>query len=494
MATHKKMPPISRCHPWQRLLLPLGLSSLTAAGPLAAQPPARLGPAPTAPPHVAKAQTAVVTKDSSTSTGLSVDISTRLQSLAFYQAIYQSSENVPSGWTGNLASDVPGTTSQAFRDAIALRINYFRAMAGVPATITLSDAYNAEDQQAALMMSANGQLNHHPPASWIDYTAAGAEAAGNSNLYLGINGPTAITGYVEDPGDNNAAAGHRRWILYPQTTTMGSGDVDGSSFGLPGDAANALWVLDGNYYAPRPATRDSFVAWPPPGYVPYTLVFPRWSFSYPDADFTQASVGLTESGKTLAVTLATVTDSSGENTLVWTPQGVALSADNPRSGVPVEQQEPSFHVTVSNVLVNGAATSFSYDVTAFDPAQAGTGQPPAFFAGQASVGSGVEYLTFPNGNVFGYYTFLPDTHYLFHFDMGYEYVFDAQDGMGGVYLYDFESGGFFYTSPSFSFPYLYDFGLKSTVYYFPDPARPGRYDTNGVRYFYVFATGKIITK
>ena len=179
---------------------------------------------------------------------------------------------------------------------------------------------------------------------------------------------------------------------------------------------------------------------------------------------------------------------------MWTPQGVALSADNPRSGVPVEQQEPSFHVIVSHVLVNGAATSFSYDVTAFDPAQAGTGQPPAFFAGQVSVGSAVEYLTFPNGNVFGYYTFLPDTHYLFHFDMGYEYVFDAQDGRGGVYLYDFESGGFFYTSPSFSFPYLYDFGLKSTVYYFPDPARPGRYDTNGVRYFYVFATGKIITK
>ena len=79
------------------------------------------------------------------------------------------------------------------------------------------------------------------------------------------------------------------------------------------------------------------------------------------------------------------------------------------------------------------------------------------------------YLSLPNGNPFGYYAYLYDPHYVYHFDMGYEYVFDAADGKGGMYLYDFKSGGFFYTSPTFAFPYLYDFSLNTALYYYPDP-------------------------
>ena len=71
-------------------------------------------------------------------------------------------------------------------------------------------------------------------------------------------------------------------------------------------------------------------------------------------------------------------------------------------------------------------------------------------------------------------------------------VIDAQDGQGGVYLYDFKSSSWFYTSPTFGFPYLYDFSLNSVLYYYPDSNNAGRYNTNGVRYFYNFGTGKIV--
>ena len=117
-----------------------------------------------------------------------------------------------------------------------------------------------------------------------------------------------------------------------------------------------------------------------------------------------------------------------------------------------------------------------------------------FFNNEAPVGNGVRYLSFSTGNPFGYYSYLSDPRYIYHFDLGYEYIFDAADGKSGVYLYDFLSGSYFYTSPTFPFPYLYDFSLNTTLYYYPDPANPGRYNTNGVRYFYNFATGKIITK
>ncbi len=121
--------------------------------------------------------------------------------------------------------------------------------------------------------------------------------------------------------------------------------------------------------------------------------------------------------------------------------------------------------------------------------------PPPFFAGSVALSDQVDYLAFPgNGNVFGYYSFLTDPNYLYHFDLGYEYVFDASDGEAGVYLYDFASGSFFYTSPNFSWPYLYDFSLNALLYYYPDPSRPDHYNTNGVRCFYNFSNGQIITK
>ena len=118
---------------------------------------------------------------------------------------------------------------------------------------------------------------------------------------------------------------------------------------------------------------------------------------------------------------------------------------------------------------------------------------PEFFAGESSLGNGVYYLAFSDGNYFGYYSYLSDPHYIYHFDLGYEYVFDADDGHDGIYLYDFASNTFFYTSPSYPFPYLYDFTLNSVLYYYPAPSNAGHYTSNP-RYFYEFKTGTIITK
>jgi hypothetical protein len=117
---------------------------------------------------------------------------------------------------------------------------------------------------------------------------------------------------------------------------------------------------------------------------------------------------------------------------------------------------------------------------------------PSFFTGETALGNGVYYLQFPNGTPFGYYSYLADQRFIYHFDMGYEYWFDANDGHSGIFFYDFASNHFFYTSPSFPFPYLYDFSFNTVLYYFPDPNRPGHYTSNP-RYFYNFATGQIIT-
>ena len=116
---------------------------------------------------------------------------------------------------------------------------------------------------------------------------------------------------------------------------------------------------------------------------------------------------------------------------------------------------------------------------------------PAFFTGEIALSNGWYYLQFANGTPFGYYSYLTDQNFIYHLDLGFEYLFDANDANHGIYFYDFASSSFFYTSPTL-FPDLYDFSLNAWLYYLPDVANPGRY-THNPRWFFNFATGQWIT-
>ncbi|HET8522873.1 MAG TPA: hypothetical protein VFL82_06555 [Thermomicrobiales bacterium] len=303
---------------------------------------------------------------------LTVDTSNREATRAFFNQYYLNAPTPDIGWAGNVDACQAGATSQAFKDAVSLRINFFRAMAGVWAGTGLSSVANSKDQQAALMFSANGSLSHNPPKSWKCYTADGAAAAGSSNIFLGEYGWEAVDGYMWDFGGSNAAAGHRANLLYPQTQLFGTGDIPGPfSQRWP---ANALWVFDSHVWDPRPATRDDFVAWPPKGYVPYQIVYPRWSFNYPGAGFTNATVTMKLNGTSVPVTVDYRSAALGagamsvpENTIVWRPNNLDSSATwpKPTSG------DQTYTVTLSNVTVNGQARTFTYTVTVFDPATTG---------------------------------------------------------------------------------------------------------------------------
>ena len=300
----------------------------------------------------------------STSNPTWIDTSTRATVAGSYLGTFVPSASVLPGWVGNVANGNAGSTSQAYQDAVLLRINWFRQMAGLSSPITFSSSYNTEDQQAALMMSANGQLNHTPPTNWTYFTVIGADAAVHSNLCLEIpylGDPGCIALYMQDYGTPNSDVGHRRWLLYPQTQNMGTGDVQPP---YPTPFANALWVIDSHMSDPRPTTRDPFVAWPPKGFVPYQLVPGRWSFSYAGADFTNATVTMQRSGGSVAVRLESPQQGYGENAVVWVPDNIdtAVSTSWPQPIV-----DTPIIVTISNVLVSGVSTTFTYTVTVFDP-------------------------------------------------------------------------------------------------------------------------------
>ncbi len=373
------------------------LLAMHAGGALAAEPPpvsspvpVILGDPPIAPQPVGVARAALGIAAIPPG-GLAINAQDREAVRTFYRGVFFLSEDVPMGWTGNYATGDAGTTAQAFRDAVALRINGYRALAGVPANISLLNTYNVKAQQAALMMSANGQLSHAPPTTWLYYTAAGAEAAASSNLSLGNSGARAVTNQVWETGTNNAPVGHRRWLLYPQSRTMGTGDVPGGVLNNANvSSANAIWVFDGNFGTARPATRDGFVAWPPKGYAPYPVVYGRWSLSYPNADFSAAAVTVSKGGTPIPVTVDyrsnTTTPNFGENTIVWRLSGFDDTSVQPR---PVAD-EP-YLVTISGVQGAGVPAIFSYTVVVFDPDVITPGAPLTTATAPATVNATVAF-------------------------------------------------------------------------------------------------------
>lgn len=285
------------------------------------------------------------------------DPRSRAYAVNLYTQEYLGTANIDPAWNGNIGTCNAGTTSQVFRDAVLRRINYYRVMAGIPAVSTLNAAYNQMDQEAALMMAANQDLNHTPPNTWACYSQAGYDGASSSNLAMGGNGPEAISMYMNDGGVSSL--GHRRWVLYPQTQEMGTGDIEAPGSWMT--VTNAMKAWDAHIWDARPATLDPFVAWPPAAYIPYPVVYPVWSFAVAGADFSSASVEVTSGGAPVAVTVSRPSNGFGENTL-------AFKACN-CSTWPNPGADRAYEVTIRSVLLGGVPRDYTYTVTVINPAQ-----------------------------------------------------------------------------------------------------------------------------
>jgi len=251
-----------------------------------------------------------------------IDTSDRDEVIAAFRAAFDR-EAPPMNWTGEAGQCDPGDSSDALRRETLIRIAYYRAMAGVPATVIEDPLMSDKAQAAALMMSVEGELTHHPDSDYACFSAAGQEAAANSNLYLGRTGPLAIDGYIEDPGDRNVDVGHRSTILHPPTEVMGIGHVSGTLDRYP---ANALWVFDRGVFELEYETREpaGFVAWPPRGHVPAEVVYPRWSFGLQRASFERATVTMTgPDGLEVPLEIVARLSKDGEipsSVIVWEPK------------------------------------------------------------------------------------------------------------------------------------------------------------------------------
>ena len=346
-----------------------------------------------------------------------VDNSNREEVRTFFNAIYWASEYATIDWTGSFSpyftagifSDdgnpdndvdpVPnpfpdplsdeivnavGDTSELFKEATLLRINYYRAMAGVPADIVLLDEWNRVAQLTAHIMGGNNNVSHFPDLVRLQnyLTGDGIQGAQDSNLAIGSYGPGSVNGYMQDKGAGNTSVGHRRWLLYPPMKEMGTGDTPSTSvpaeaqaniFGNPETVrrANAIHIFSGVNFGPHPATDFAYVAFPQEGYIPYHNVHPRWSFSIKDANFKDASVTMTRDGSPINVALEVLdpdpdnplAGSLGDNTLVWVYDDLDANESHTH---PKPDGDIEYQVTIDGIQ-NADQSSYTYLVTVFDP-------------------------------------------------------------------------------------------------------------------------------
>ncbi|APV50818.1 hypothetical protein BWI17_14645 [Betaproteobacteria bacterium GR16-43] len=267
-------------------------------------------------------------------------------------------------FTGSVAGCTPGTISTAYKEWVVSRINYYRAMTGLPGSVGLNTSNPAsvelEQQSAAVLYAANGRLSHMPSTANPAFTTCpglipNADiAGGKSNIALGFT--DVVPGFMDDDGSGNELAGHRRWFLYPPQILVSVGNTSGGS---PG---NAIRVIDATLWGSRPAMPNG-VAWPPAGFVPTQVLPPsgRWSYSlynsgtFGTTDFAAANVSMTANGSPITVNViyrSTGCLCIGDNTIVFVPQTTITAGVN-------------YTVTVSG-MAGASMTSYTYTVRPFD--------------------------------------------------------------------------------------------------------------------------------
>jgi uncharacterized protein YkwD len=279
--------------------------------------------------------------------GGSVPVSSRAAVNAAYLRSYAPGLNVPTGYTGNESRCIAGGVSGASLTATRNAINFVRSLSGL-APVSFNSALNSRSQQTALMMSANKALSHAPSRSWRCYTSTGAANAGRSNLALAypkITSAGVVGLYMQDPGGSNYGVGHRRWLLNPFATSMGSGSTN---------VANAITVIGPSSSArPNPA----FVSWPSAGYFPNTIEpSGRWSISAGNrgVSFTKSTVAVYRNGHRISASKLRVENGYAQPTMAFN-----IPASQARSG--------AYTVVVRGIQAGTHWYTYTYHVSMFTP-------------------------------------------------------------------------------------------------------------------------------
>ncbi len=263
--------------------------------------------------------------------------------------------SVPVGWTGDAQNCIAGSSSKENKNAELATLNFIRTMAGL-SPVKQNATMNRQAQAGALIGEANNYITHKPRRGSFCYTTDGYKGANRGNLFLSFSqnpsiltestGARAVVGYMTDIGSTNNPVGHRRWLLYSRLTEVGLGDTNRS---------NNIVVMGGKLSKPK----AKWVSWPTAGYFPRELEPQgRWSLSYPNANFKNASVSVKTADGFIKSIKRTVVNGYGDNTIAWDMKLPASYSKN--------NNDYAVTVTVSKIKLGNKTVTKTYSVTLVD--------------------------------------------------------------------------------------------------------------------------------
>lgn len=280
------------------------------------------------------------------------------------------------GWTGNIKNCKPGKLSHDAYLKMLTRINYFRRLAGVDDHVVLDSQWCKLAQSAALIMYANNTLDHNPSSSMKCYSEDGKLGAQTSNLSTIVENSIKflIADEMQDGGQYNTFCGHRRWLLKANTTKMGIGATPGS-YGIRTFETYEESEKDTSTFHGKV---PEYFGYPFHGYIPYQVVYPRWSFAITNGtpDYKTATVVVTSGDVTFPCTIVNRDHFGyGDPTLVWEMKGLKEDFDynyydmsEKKNGFAVMKLlNKKITVKISNVKVDGVTKNYSYSFMIFDP-------------------------------------------------------------------------------------------------------------------------------
>lgn len=244
-------------------------------------------------------------------------------------------------WNGNIAKCKSGDISDLARQKTINRINYYRRFAGIDIPMKMKSSLNANAQKVAFEVRDD-----------TDCKAKSNLASTMPGIQInGAHTSQAILDMMNTSGDISM----RTFLLDPNLEVIGIGSTD----------KNLVLALDKNS-ASSSATKagtsqksDQFIAWPPKGLVPAEMVYGKWSFSLPGADFSEAKIKMSVLGRELPSDYIKIdsikSQGAGIPTIAWVPQGIILYA----------QIDLTYSVEIYNVKFQGDEKGFGYkyDVT-----------------------------------------------------------------------------------------------------------------------------------
>ncbi len=256
-------------------------------------------------------------------------------------------------FTGDINACITGSYAADIDQKMLDRINYLRRLVQVSDDVVFDPALSERCLTAAVMQEANRIINHcygennAPCNTWQCTSAAAIEASQGSLLaFANWNYFDPVEMFVYDGGAVNTAVSHRRWLFYSKAKVFGNALTENR---------NVLYVL-GNSGNPSTNQKD-FIAYPTEGYMPAPIVFPRWSFTIPDAFFGNADVQMMdENGNTVPLVIVHKVGGYPEPTIVWEPENIVLN--NPK--------DVRYTVTVSGIE-DAPQTSYTYTTIIIQP-------------------------------------------------------------------------------------------------------------------------------